>query len=266
VWFDPREDAHSTPVPTPTPAAPEGAITRDSMLRGRVTLLQPRRGFRSSLDPVLLAGFVGAPYGHLLDIGCGTGAIAFLLLARDPAATGVGVEIQPRLAGLLERAVIENGHQARFRVEHADIRRASLPGASFDLVVSNPPYLPLGQGALPPDEERAIAHHEVKLGLGEWIDRAAALCKPDGRVAVVFPATRAAELLGALQAGGLPPARLRPVYPRPGQPATRILVEARRVTAARPLVVEPALLVHEGDGYSEEVRRHLGEIEDEGPA
>jgi tRNA1Val (adenine37-N6)-methyltransferase len=238
-------------------------ITRDSMLRGQVTLLQPRRGFRSSLDPVLLAGFVTMPYGHVLDIGCGTGAISFLLLARDRAATGVGVEIQPRLAGLLRRAVVENGHEARFRVEHADIRHAPLAPASFDLVVSNPPYLPLGQGALPPDEERAIAHHEVKLSVPEWVDRAATLCRPDGRVAVVFPAQRAAELLAAMTARGLAPARLRPVYPRPGQPATRVLVEARRPAAARPLVVEPPLLVHEGDGYSEEVRRHLGEIEDE---
>jgi tRNA1Val (adenine37-N6)-methyltransferase len=240
-------------------------ITRDSMLRGQVTLLQPRRGFRSSLDPVLLAGFVSAPYGHVLDIGCGTGAISFLLLARDPAATGVGVEVQPRLASLLRQAVIENGHQARFRVEHADIRHAQLAPASFDLVVSNPPYLPLGQGALPPDEERAIAHHEVKLPLSDWVDRAATFCRPDGRVAVVFPAQRAAELLAALTARGLSPTRLRPVYPRPGQPATRVLVEARRPAAARPLVFEPPLLVHEADGYSEEVRRYLGEIDDEGP-
>ncbi len=65
-----------------------------------MTLLQPRRGFRSSLDPILLARFLAPPYGRFLDIGCGTGALAFTLLADDPAARGLGVELQPRLARL----------------------------------------------------------------------------------------------------------------------------------------------------------------------
>ena len=65
-------------------------ITHDTLLRGRVKLLQPRRGFRSSLDPVLLAGFVAPPFGHFLDIGCASGALSFLLLALDASARGVG--------------------------------------------------------------------------------------------------------------------------------------------------------------------------------
>ena len=64
-----------------SPAVGDDAITTDTLLRGRVTLLQPTRGFRSSLDPVLLAAFVGPPFGRFVDIGCGTGAVAFLLAA-----------------------------------------------------------------------------------------------------------------------------------------------------------------------------------------
>ena len=64
--------------------------TADRLLGGRVVIHQPARGMRISLDPVLLAGFIGAPYGRFLDIGAGTGALSFLLLARDPGATGVG--------------------------------------------------------------------------------------------------------------------------------------------------------------------------------
>ena len=78
-------------------------ITADTLRGGRVRIFQPARGARMSLDPVLLEGFLHPPHGRFLDIGCGTGALSFLLLARDPAAKGVGVELQPRLAALATR-------------------------------------------------------------------------------------------------------------------------------------------------------------------
>lgn len=241
-------------------ASGECEFTRDTLLRGRVTLLQPRRGFRSSLDPVLLAGFLEAPYGRFLDIGCGTGALAFLLLARDPAAVGVGIEIQPRLAGLCRRAVVENRLEDRLRVELGDVRRAALaPG--FDLVATNPPFTAKGQGALPPNRERAIAHHEVELGLGEWLDRAAALVRPAGRIAAVFPAKRKDELIAGLAARGFGRVRARLVFPRADEPASRVLVEARQGDAAS---YERPLYLHAENGYSEEVRAFLGET-GEGP-
>ena len=241
------------------PKSPAGEVTVDTLLRGRIKLLQPARGFRASVDPVLLSGFVSPPLGRFLDLGCGTGAVAFLLLARDPEARGVGIELQPRLAALAASAVVENGFSERFQVVSGDIRQHQLPAASFDLVVANPPFQPRGHGELPPDEEKSIAHHEVAVTLAEWLHAAARLVRPEGRVAAVFAASRTAELLLTLAEHGLCPMRLRPVYPRPGVTATRVLVEARRLSGPRPLAVEPPLWVHEGDRYSPEVRQLLGE-------
>ncbi len=243
------------------PGSPPGEVTVDTLLRGRIKLFQPARGFRASVDPVLLSGFVSPPLGRFVDLGCGTGAVAFLLLARDPQAQGVGIELQPRLAALASAAVPENGFSSRFKVVAADIRQHGLPAAGFDLVVTNPPFQPRGQGELPPDEERSIAHHEVALTLTGWLEAASRLVRPDGRVAAIFAAGRVGELLLALSAHGLTPVRLRPVYPRPGAPATRVLIEARRVPPTRALTLEPPLWVHEGEGYSAEVRRLLGEEE-----
>jgi tRNA1Val (adenine37-N6)-methyltransferase len=234
-------------------------VTIDTLLRGRIKLIQPTRGFRASVDPVLLSGFVVPPLGRFLDIGCGTGAVAFLLLTRDPQAHGVGIELQPRLAALTTSAVAENGFSGRFRVLQGDVRCHDLPAASFDLVVANPPFQPRGQGELPPDQERSIAHHEVALTLGQWLDAAARVVRPEGRVAAVFAAARLPELLSALSERGLCPVRVRPVYPRPGAPATRVLVEARRLPGPRPLCLEPPLWVHEGERYSAEMRQLLGE-------
>jgi len=237
--------------------------TADRLLGGRVVIHQPARGMRISLDPVLLAGFIGAPYGRFLDIGAGTGALSFLLLARDPEATGVGVELQPRLAALAARGRDDNGWSDRWELIEGDVRAvfasgsARLSAAGFDLVATNPPYRLLTDSNPSPDEERALAHHEITLRLPEWLDVAARAVRPGGRVAAVLPAQRTRELLTELHERGLGSVRLRSVYPYADRPASRVLVEAER-GGRRPFLIEPPLVVHDpGGGYSAEVARML---------
>jgi tRNA1Val (adenine37-N6)-methyltransferase len=229
-------------------AAPDA--TTDTLLRGRVTLLQPQRGFRSSLDPVLLARFVRPPFGRFVDIGCGTGAVSFVLMADDQAASGVGVELQPRLARLAAAGRERNRLGERLEIIEGDIRSCASPalGAGrFDLVVTNPPFRPVARGVSSPDHERAMANHEVTLSLLEWLARAAELVRPGGRVAVIYPAERMAELLAGMAARDLQPVRLRAVHPHVDRAAGRILVEAHRASR-RALTVEPPLVVHAGPG------------------
>jgi len=250
----------SSPCSGDLPAADE--VTVDTLLRGRVTLLQPARGFRSSLDPLLLSAFVPPPFGRFLDIGCGTGALAFSLAALDPRARGVGIEIQPRLRALAARALVRNDFASRVELVEGDVRtslgRAPLARGSFDLVATNPPFRLVGGGVVSPDRERAQAHHEVTLTLTEWLDAAAALMKPAGRLAVVFAAARLPELLAELGTRGLRARRLRLVHPAPDRPAVRLLLEAQR-GGERAFEVEPPLFLRGPAGHSHEVRRMLGE-------
>jgi tRNA1Val (adenine37-N6)-methyltransferase len=239
----------------------DDAVTADALLRGRVRLYQPARGARMSLDPVLLAGFVAPPFGRFLDIGCGAGPLSFLLLARDPAASGVGVEIQPRLAMLAVRGRDENGWHARLEIIESDVRAlgAELGEGAFDLVATNPPYRTLDSSPPSPNEQRALAHHEIALRLPEWVAVAARVVRPGGRVAAILPVERSTELIEALAANGLRPARTRNVHPHAGEPVSRLLIEARP-TVQGPLVIDPPLVVHEpGGGFTPEVRRMLGE-------
>jgi len=236
-------------------AGPDAAeeVTHDSLLGGRVRLYQPARGARMSLDPVLLAGFVAPPFGRFLDIGAGAGPLSFLLLARDPAAAGVAVELQPRA----ERGRDDNGWRARLEVVAADIRRFAVEG--FDLVVTNPPFRALRDGNVSPHPERAVAHHELTLTLDGWLAVAARAVRPGGRVAAILPAAREDELLGALPAHGLAPARLRRVHPFADRPASRILVEAA-LDPRGARREEPPLVVHvAGARYTPEVLQMLGE-------
>lgn len=239
-------------------AAPaDGDTTEDALLRGRIRLLQPVRGLRASLDPVLLAGFVQPPFGDFLDLGCGSGVLAFLLLARDPAATGLAVDIQPRLADLARRGAEVNGFAARLKVIAGDVRQLDVGPRRFSLIATNPPFRPIGSGVLPPDRERSLAHFEVALTLREWVRVTDRLLSPDGRLAVIYPAARLEDLQLALSAHGFRAVRVRMVVPRADEPPGRVLVEARRGTGSAAL--EPPLVVHQEGGFSPEVRRMLGE-------
>ncbi len=238
-------------------------VTRDTLLRGRVTLFQPARGFRSSLDPVLLAGSLTPPFGRFLEIGTGTGALSFLLLARDASASGVGLEIQSLLAGLCERAVGVNGFGDRFSLRCEDARRAAIEPGSFDLVVSNPPFRALGQGPLPPDPGKAQAHHEISLTLADWTALAARALRPGGTLAVVFPWTRVNELISQVRREGFGDLRVRPVLPRMDETPSRALVFAT-FGPGDLVTTDPPLLLH-GPGderYSPEVCAMLGEGSD----
>jgi tRNA1Val (adenine37-N6)-methyltransferase len=239
----------------------ENAVTADALLRGRVRLFQPKRGARVSLDPVLLAGFLVPPFGRFLDIGCGTGALAFLLLARDAAATGFAVELQTRLSALAARGRDENGWRERLEIVAGDVRAiaATLGAARFDLVATNPPYRTIEEGLPSPIDERALAHHEIALALPEWLDVAARAVRPGGRVAAILPASRTVDLCVEMRARDLSPVRLRAVHPYADRPASRILVEAERA-GRRTLTIEPPLVLHDdGVRYTPEVLRLLGE-------
>jgi tRNA1(Val) A37 N6-methylase TrmN6 len=225
-------------------------ITADTLLKGRVRFFQPARGARMSLDPVLLAGFVAPPFGRFLDIGCGTGPLSFLLLAADPAATGVGVEIQPRLAALAARGREANDWGRRLEILEGDVRALGgrLGDGSFDLVATNPPYRTVESSPPSPNQERALAFNEISLRLAEWVAIAARVVRPGGRVAAILPEARAEELLEALAKVGLRNIRLRAVAPRPSVDDL--------------FFVEERLVVHEPDGsFTPAVRRMLGETE-----
>jgi len=77
---------------------------------------------------------------RLLDLGTGTGCLLLALLAELPNATGLGIDISPEAVETAGGNAARNGlaDRARFRVGNwgEGLER------SFDIVVSNPPYIP----------------------------------------------------------------------------------------------------------------------------
>jgi tRNA1(Val) A37 N6-methylase TrmN6 len=231
--------------------------TVDSILGGTVTLVQPRDGYRFSIDSLLLGRFVRVrACARVLDLGAGCGVISVMLTALWRPREVVAIEIQPELAALAERNAALN-HLDSMKVIHADLRTRHIGGldpASFDLVVANPPYRALRSGRESPNPGRRIARGEGDATLTQFVEAARRYAANRGKVAFVFDAARSAELLGCLAANSLEPKRIRFVHPRTDAPATTILVEARKGGGIEALI-EPPLVLYEQPGvYSDEAR------------
>ena len=194
-------------------------------------VIQSMRGFRHSMDAILLAQFASPrPTDKVLDLGCGNGAIALLLAHRHPLLRVIGLEIQPALASRALRGAQLNGLQDHVEIVEGDLRRieALLPPAGFELVLCNPPYREVGRGRLNPDPEIGQAKHELSATLQEVIAAIRYALPPRGRACLIYHSSRMAELLTRLRAERLEPKLLRSVHSFPGADAELILVEARR--------------------------------------
>src|SRR5271168_822582 len=115
--------------------------TCDAILDGSITLIQPKHGYRFSVEAILLGRFAQASKRErVLDLGAGCGVVSILMASLYRPREVVAIEIQPALAGMAARNAAIN-ELASVRAICADLRQkkiASVEPASFDLIVANP--------------------------------------------------------------------------------------------------------------------------------
>ncbi len=184
-------------------------------------------------DGVLLGAWAELPSsGTFLDVGCGCGLIALMTAQRvgavargDFRITGIDMD-----AGSVQDAA-ENfaaspwaealqAVQADF-LSYAD----TLPAASVDAVLSNPPYF--SEDLLSPHARRNLSRHAESLPFGELLRQVQRLLRPGGVLAMVLPPRAYAQIEGLLPevAPLLRLQRLTRVYFKEGKDCARLLAQ-----------------------------------------
>lgn len=174
------------------------------------TFEQSKMGYRHSAEPLLLADFADAESGdHILDIGTGCCIIPILLSLRQPGLRITAIEIQESLVKMAQKNINQSGLIKNITLIHGDFRteRKKMARESFDLIISNPPFGKLNAGRLNPNNEKAIARHELTLNLKSLVKGAEPLLKLGGKIYLAYPPERFEEVKNDLITQGLSPRR-----------------------------------------------------------
>ena len=166
--------------------------------RFRVTpaVLDPRPDTETLVEAALRA-MPAAP--RILDLGTGSGAIIVTLLAERPDAAGVAVDLSPDALAVAAMNAQASGVMGRLTLLEGSWFTPVT--GSFDLIVSNPPYIGSAAVAgLDPD----VREHDPLLALDGGPDGLAAyraiareatsFLKPDGMVMVEIGAGQADDV------------------------------------------------------------------------
>ena len=66
--------------------------TKDYLLDGKIIYFQPKDGYRSGIEPIILASKAKASDLNILDLGAGCGPISLIVAYRFPKSSIVGIE------------------------------------------------------------------------------------------------------------------------------------------------------------------------------
>jgi tRNA1Val (adenine37-N6)-methyltransferase len=220
-------------------------VTDGQLLGGRVIYRQPATGFRSGIEPVLLAASVPIRANqHVLEAGTGAGAALLCLSARVQGVRATGVEADAATAELAAANASANGFAA-VEVIADRIETAALPHR-FDHAIANPPYHP-PNGTASPLATREAAKRGSDALMATWIGRLSGALRDRGSLTLIVPAGMVPPCLAAMTQYRCPCTDLFPLWPKIGVPAKLVLL--RGVKRGRtPMRIAAGLVLHNPDG------------------
>jgi tRNA1Val (adenine37-N6)-methyltransferase len=237
-------------------------LTSDSLFKGKIKVLQEKKGYRFSLDAVILAGLARIkPMDRVVDLGTGCGVIPLILAHRNLGRRIVALEIQQDLATIAKENVEANGFSNRIQVLHGDMREigAYFPAEKWDVVVCNPPYRRPTSGRTNPNPQRAIARHEFTASLEDVFAAAKYLLVKGGRVNIIYPAARLGYMMVAANHFNFSPKLLTVIYSDKSGPARLVHAEFRKEGGEEIHIAQPFFIYGDDGTYTDAMQEFYGE-------
>ncbi|AHJ66719.1 tRNA1(Val) (adenine(37)-N6)-methyltransferase [Granulibacter bethesdensis] len=226
-------------------------VTEGSLLNGAIAYRQLRTGFRTGLEPVLLAAAIPARAGErVLEAGTGPGAGLLCLAHRVPGIQGTGVEKSSDIATLARQNVQTNHLENRLSIITQDIldfaQEMSGSPSNYDHVFANPPWHEEASSPSPVALRDQAKRRHAGL-VSQWVQALGSMVRPRGSISLILPAALISEAMTSLREAKAGEISLYPLWPKAERRAKIIIV--RGIKAARgPDRVESGLMLHQEDG------------------
>lgn len=185
------------------------------------TVWHDKCAMKVGTDGVLLGAWT--PVQHflrILDVGTGTGLVALMLAQRSQAAI-TALEIEPLAAMQATENIARSPWQGRIEVVVADFKHYR-PEATFDVIVSNPPYFVDSMKC--PDNSRSVARHNNDLTYTDLLQGVHALLSPHGAFTLVIPTDVAERVKAIAETFCLYPSHQLFIITKPGGISKRTLI------------------------------------------
>lgn len=229
----------------------------DDLEYKNLKIIQNKEGFCFGIDSVLLSDFAKEikPNSKIIDLGTGTGILGILLSGKTQNTQIVGIEIQEEVAKMAKKSIALNQLENRFEIICDNIKNVKqhFQPASFDAVVTNPPYQKIGTGAINEENKKLISRHEIAATLEDFIEMSYYLLKDQGSLYIVHKPERLVEIFFNLRKAKLEPKKIRFVHPDQTKGPNLVLIKAVK-HANQFLTVEKPLYIYQQNGnYTDEV-------------
>ena len=237
----------------------------DDLQLNNLKIIQNKDGFCFGIDAVLLSDFAKDIRNNsiALDLGTGTGIIATLLCAKTNLSKIYGIDIQKDVCNMASRSIKLNNLEDKFEVINSNIKDLTkiFKEASFDAIVSNPPYKKDNSGLKNESETKLLSRHEITASLEDFINVSSKLLKNNGSIYMVHRPERLSDLFYLLKKYNLEPKKLRIVQSYIKSKPKLILVKATKNAKSFLNIEEPLIIYNKDGSYTDEIFKIYGKGE-----
>ena len=207
-------------------------FTVDKILRGKISIIQLKKGFRYGFDTVFLAAFVNGYLKKLkkkkislADVGSGVGTISLIVAYQNDKINITAIENNDTYLEIANENIVRNNFQKKINLRQGDIFNIDNDLMNrFDIVVTNPPFYDRKDKK----SENELENYATRIiNYESWIENSVKLLKDKGIIFLIIP-TRLLEKSLKFLSKKTGSFKIFPIWPNQKKPSKRLILLAKK--------------------------------------